>query len=306
MRYAVLGAGGTGGAIGACLAKGGKDSVIIARGEHLRIMQENGLTVRHQWDGSEETISVNACSAEDYPGKADVIFVCVKGYSLDSAVPFIRMASGPQTAVIPILNIFGAGKCLQGRFPDAYVLDGCIYVSANREAPGILLQHSPVVRIVYGPRQGQENRRSLADIEEDLKGCGIAPVYSSHIERDCLEKFSYVSPIGAAGIYLNATAGDFQKEGTARELFKAMVREVENLAAAMGFAFEKDYVESDLEILSGFAPGTTTSMQRDVMAGRASEVDGLVYQVVRLAHKYGINVPEYEKVAAELQSRGLR
>lgn len=73
----------------------------------------------------------------------------------------------------------------------------------------------------------------------------------------------------------------------------------------MGFPFEKDYVQVNLQILSGLAPESTTSMQRDVAAGHASEVDGLVYQVVRLGRQYMVPVPKYEMVAAELQRRGL-
>ena len=42
-------------------------------------------------------------------------------------------------------------------------------------------------------------------------------------------------------------------------------------------------------------------MQRDVMAHRPSEVDGLVYEVVRMAHRYQVPVPAYEKVAQKLQ-----
>lgn len=110
-----------------------------------------------------------------------------------------------------------------------------------------------------------------------------------------------MSPIGAAGLYLNATAGDFQKEGKARELLCTMIREIVALATAMGFPFEKDMVSVNLQILSNLPPEATTSMQRDVMAHRPSEVDGLVYEVVRMAHRYQVPVPAYEKVAQKLQ-----
>lgn len=306
MRYVIFGAGGTGGAIGSHLAKGGKDSTIIARGAHLDAMQKNGLHIRHLWDGTQETIPVTAVAEEDYAQTPDVIFVCVKGYSLDGVLPFIRRVAGPQTVVIPILNIFGTGSWLQERLPGTYVLDGCVYVSASREAPGELVQHGSILRIVFGPRRGQEDRPALAQIERDLADCDITPVYSHHVERDCLEKFSYVSPIGAAGLYCNAVSGDFQREGRERDLFVAMIREVAALAAAMGFPFEKDYAEVNLKILATLSPDATTSMQRDVYAGRPSEIDGLVYQVVRLGARYGVDVPNYTMVADEMRRRGLK
>ena len=141
----------------------------------------------------------------------------------------------------------------------------------------------------------------LEQIQKDFRDSAIDGILSEQIQRDALEKFSYVSPIGAAGLYLNATAGDFQKEGKARELFCTMIREIVALATAMGFPFEKDMVSVNLQILSNLPPEATTSMQRDVMAHRPSEVDGLVYEVVRMAHRYQVPVPAYEKVAQKLQ-----
>ncbi len=88
-------------------------------------------------------------------------------------------------------------------------------------------------------------------------------------------------------------------------MFKAMIREIIALAGAMDIHFEQDLVEVNLNILSELAPEATTSMQRDVMAGKDSEIDGLVYQVVRLGKKYGVPMPQYEKAAAELR-RGMQ
>lgn len=88
--------------------------------------------------------------------------------------------------------------------------------------------------------------------------------------------------------------------GRPRESFKEMIREIGALAEAMGHPFHKDMVTRNLEVLSTLAPEATTSMQRDVMAGKPSEIDGLVHEVVRLAKEYDVPVPEYEKVAAKL------
>ena len=46
-------------------------------------------------------------------------------------------------------------------------------------------------------------------------------------------------------------------------------------------------------------------MQRDIDAGKPSEIDGLVYEVVRLGREYGVSLPEYEKIAEACRDRGL-
>lgn len=334
MRYLIVGAGGTGGILGYCLSRAGRDCVLIARGDHLRVMREKGLTVLRQWEDRSEIQRVKACSIEEYladrresdggagcaeraagsvaipagdsAGAPDVIFVCVKGYSLDSVVPFLNSAAGPDTVIIPILNIFGTGGRLQEKLPDKYVLDGCIYVSANREGPGLIRQHAPILRVLFGARRGQETRPVLDEIQKDLNGCGITGIHSENIERDALGKFSYVSPIGAAGLYFGGVAGDFQRDPEKRAFFAAMIREIAQLAEAMGFPFQEDYVKLNMEIMDKLPTDADTSMQRDVAAGRQSEVDGLVYQVVLMGKKYGLSLPCYEKVAAELERRGLR
>ena len=142
LRYMIIGAGGTGAPLGAFLAKLGADVTLIARGAHLKAMQEKGLTFE-QSDGETWTVPVKAFDMDGFlAAKAqgtpspDVIFVCVKGYSLDDTIPFIRDAAGENTVVIPILNIYGTGRVMQEQLPGLLVTDGCIYISSNLKGPG--------------------------------------------------------------------------------------------------------------------------------------------------------------------------
>lgn len=301
MRYAIIGAGGTGGILGFYMTKAGRDVTLIARGRHLAAMQEKGLSVEKMWDGTTETIPVKATDMDHYREQPDVILVCVKGYSLEDTIPFIQKVAKPSTIVIPVLNIYGTGEKMQEKLPEFLVTDGCIYVSANIKEPGVLIQHGKILRVVYGVRKPEESKDRLAEIKKDFDASGIDGVLSENIRRDALEKFSYVSPIGAAGLYFHATAADFQREGEEREAFRTMIREIAALAEAMGVPFQRDMVEVNLKILSTLAPEATTSMQRDIMEGKASEIDGLVYEVVRMGQKYHVPVPMYEKVADKLK-----
>lgn len=312
MKYAIIGAGGTGGILGFYMTKADRDVTLIARGRHLAVMQEKGLAVEKMWDGTTEIIPVKAMDMEHYDEQPDVVLVCVKGYSLEETIPFIQRVAKPSTIVIPVLNIYGTGAKMQEQLPKLLVTDGCIYVSANIKEPGVLIQHGRILRVVYGVRNmstqkvnikraHEEMLDALKNIKKDFDDSGIDGVLSENIQRDALEKFSYVSPIGAAGLYYHATAADFQREGKQREAFKTMIREIAALAEAMGVPFERDMVEVNLKILSSLAPEATTSMQRDVMEGKDSEIDGLIYEVVRMGERYHVPVPMYAKVAEKLR-----
>ena len=322
MKYIIIGAGGTGGILGFYMTKAGKDVTLIARNAHLEAMQKQGLSVEKMWTNETETIPIGAESMESYEAKgekADVILVCVKKYSLDSCIPFIQNISHKNTIVVPVLNVYGTGAYLQEKLPKVLVTDGCIYVSANIKQAGVLLQHGEILRVFFGVREKEDLKklngqldgeykaeRLLKKIAQDFKDSGIDGILSDNIKRDALTKFSYVSPIGTAGLYLHAVAGDFQREGEARELFKTLIREIVTLSKAMGITFEEDLVERNLKILSNLPEETTTSMQRDVMEGKQSEIDGLVYEVVRMAEKYGAEVPAYRRAAEKFREMGVK
>lgn len=312
MKYFIIGAGGTGGTMGFYLTLAGRDVTLAARGEHLRVLREKGLTMSRPWCHTRQTIAVKTLDTETVSaavlsGTPDVILVCVKGYSLDSVVPLIRQTAGPSTIVIPILNIYGTGEKLQEKLPELTVLDGCIYVAANIREPGTLVQNGEILRVIFGLRDeaaaSPELMARLEEIQEDMRACGIDGCLSHHVRRDCLKKFSYVSPAGAAGLFYDASAGDFRKEGPQREMLIAMMREITALADAMGCGFDEDCVKKNLDIMSRLDPASGTSMQRDIAAGRPSEIDGLVYEVVRMGERYGVSVPTYQAAAALLKRK---
>ena len=305
MKYAIIGAGGTGGCLGFFLKKAGKDVTLIARGKHLEAIRKNGLTIQKLWDESRETLPVKACTAEEYKEIPDVILVCIKGYSMDETVPTIKKIAGKETVVIPILNIYGTGGRLQKKLPELTVTDGCIYVSANIMEPGVILQHGKILRVVFGARKPEEETEKMREVAKDMVTDDLEVILSENIRRDAMVKFSYVSPIGAAGLYCNAVAADFQREGEQREMFKALIREIVALSHAMGIEFEEDLVERNLKILSSLSPEATTSMQRDVMEGKRSEMDGMVYEVVRMGREYKVSMPQYEKAAACFREQGI-
>ncbi len=304
MNYLVIGAGGTGGIIAAALYKAGYAVSLIARGEHLQKIKEKGLRIRHMWDEETEQYPILAYSENEYNETADVIFVCVKGYSICELIPFLDRVSREDSLIIPILNVFTTGETLRELLPGKYVADGCIYVSANIEEPGILIQHSDVLRIVYGTADGQEKREILENVQAELQAAKIKAMNSSHIRRDAMKKFCYVSPVGAAGLYYHASAGDFQKPGEKRDLYIGLMEEVRILSDKMGCPFREDVINKNLNILDHQPPEATTSLQRDVYAGKASEIKELIYDIPELGARFGADLPLYRKVSESLKQKG--
>lgn len=305
MKYLVIGAGGTGGSIGAYMTEAGKDVTLIARGEHLKKMQQQGLRMETTAKGDYTVYPIQVRDMGHYEEQPDVIFVCVKGYSLQEVVPFIRRVAKESTIVIPILNIYGTGGKLQEQLPELLVTDGCIYIAGEVKEPGTILLKGNIFRIVFGVRNPEELRPELFQIAKDLQESGIDGVLSDNIRRDALQKFAYVSPMAACGLYYHVSAGEIQKTGEPRDTFVKLMKEVDALAVAMEVPFLVDIVTTNLQILDALTPEASTSMQRDIYAGKPSEIDGLIYEVIRMGQQYGVPTPVYEMVAKKAREDGL-
>ncbi|MBN7772783.1 ketopantoate reductase family protein [Clostridium aminobutyricum] len=299
MKYLIIGAGGIGGSIGALMTEAGKDVTVIARGKHLTAIQENGLHMETTCKGHYTVCPITAFDMEHYNDKPDIIFVCVKSYSLEETIPFIKRVAHQDTIVIPLLNVYGTGGKMQELLPNLLVTDGCIYIAAEIKEPGTIVQKGDIFNVIFGVRKNGEYRPALEQVAQDLKESGITGTLSEDIKRDALQKFSYVSPMAACGAYYDVDAGDVQKDGIARDTFIALMQEIEKLANTLAIHFTVDIVKTNLDILAALTPTASTSMQRDLRQGKRSEIDGLLFEVVRLGRKLGVSIPAYEKIAAQ-------
>ena len=301
MNYLIIGTGGVGGSIAAFLALAGKDVACIARGEHLAAIHEHGLRLHSDLKG-EHTLRIPACTAEDYQDKADVIFVCVKGYSVGSITDLIRKASHPGTVVIPILNVYGTGPRIQRLVPGVTVLDGCIYIVGFVSGKGEVTQMGRIFRLVYGAhRDTKVSHETLEAVQRDLEESGIRAELSEDINRDTFVKWSFISAMAVTGAYYNVPMGEVQKPGAVRDTFAGLSRESAELGRRMGIDIPDNLVEYNLKVIDTLDPHSTASMQKDMARGHESEVQGLLFDLIDAAEAHGVDIPTYRMVAQKFR-----
>lgn len=301
MKFLVIGTGGTGGCIGGFLASNEYDVTFIARGAHLEEMKKNGLKLKSGLKGDIHIPHIEAYESNEYSDKADVIFVCVKSYSLADIIPLVQRASHANTIVIPVLNGIGTGDKIYNSFNEAFILDGCVYIVGYVASPGEIVQMGNVFKVVFGARESQEvPMEKLEEVKASLQSCGIEAVVSDNIKRDTFRKFAFISAYASCGVYYNITAKDMQHDGEYRQMFVKLLEEIKSISAAMGLSFQKDIVAANLKVVDSMLPDTTASLQKDLQAGKKTEMDGLVFEVVRLAEQHGVLVPNYKMIAEKL------
>ncbi len=309
LKYLIAGTGGVGGSIAAFLALAGKDVTCIARGEHLAAIRENGLQLHSDQKG-EHALKVPAYTAAEYTAlvstsadyKADIIFVCVKGYSVDSITELIKNAAHEHTVVIPILNVYGTGPRIQRLVPGVTVLDGCIYIVGFVSGRGEITQMGKIFRLVYGAHRSTiVSRETLEAVQRDLQESGIKAEISDDIDRDTFVKWSFISAMAVTGAYYDVPMGEVQKPGKVRDTFIGLSQESAALGRKLGIEFKEDIVQYNLKVIDKLAPESTASMQKDMAKGHQSEVQGLLFDMITAAEEQGIEVPTYRMVAEKFK-----
>lgn len=298
-KYLVIGTGGVGGSIAGFLALAGKDVTCIARGKHLEAIRKYGLHLKSDLKG-EHYLPVKACTAEEYKDKADVVFVCVKGYSIDSIKDVLEKSARPDTLVIPILNVYSTGPRIGRLVPSVKVLDGCIYIVGFVSDEGEITQMGRIFRLIFGARPEQNiPQEALDEIADVLQSCGIKAEVSDDINRDTFIKWAFISAMACTGAYHDVPMGEVQHEGPVRDTFIGLSRESAEMGHRLGVAYPEDPVAYNLKVIDKLDPHSTASMQKDLVKGHQSEIQGMLFDVIKLGEKLGTDLTIYRKVAAK-------
>jgi len=300
MRIAIVGAGGVGGVFGGLLARAGHDVSFVARGANLEAIRAQGLRVHGPWG----TFVVRPEVSEEPAGLArgspfDAVLVCVKAGQVREVAAALRPLVGEGTVVVPLQNGVEAAEALSAELGAGRVAGGLCHVFAWREGPGEVRTTGTPLQITLGELKGPVTPR-LTRLAEAIRGSGAGAVLADDVVAAAWEKFLFIDPFGSVGAVTRAPIGVMRSEPRTRALLVAAVEEVDALARARGVALAADAVARTLARYDELPAEATASMQRDVAAGRPSELHEQTGAVVRLGEAAGANVPVHRFLYAAL------
>ena len=308
MRLAIMGSGGVGGYFGARLAEAGHDVTFIARGDHLAAMQAEGLRVS-SIEGDLHLAEVSATDDPTRVGAVDVVLVAVKAWQVAEAARAIRPMIGPDTFVVPLENGVEAADTLADQLGKAHVLDGLCGILAWREAPGHI-RHAGVAPFVrFGERDNRRSKRALRLKAAFDQTRGVTAEIPDDIQVATWSKFLFICAMSGIGSITRAPIGITRTLPETRALIEQILAEIEAVARARDVRLPGDAAARALGFIDALPESSTASMQRDIMAGRPSELASQNGAVVRLGHEAGVATPVNEMIHAALlpqerQARG--
>lgn len=298
-RVAVIGAGGVGGRLGAMLARGGHDVRILARGATLDAIRAHGLRVR----GPGEDYAVPIPRASDDAaalGEVDMVLVTIKTWQVPGVAPRLAPLVGPSTAVVPLQNGVEAADQLAASLGADRVLGALCHMLSWVERPGEIRWIGAPPLVTLGARRaGQE--RAVEACAATLRSATVEVQVTDAIDAALWSKLLFIAPLGAVGAVERVPAGRFRQAPHARAELEASMYEIAAVAAARGVALPADTVARAMQRIDAVPEDATASMQRDIEAGRPSEVHELIGAVVRLGRAAGVATPVSEALYVALE-----
>jgi len=305
MKFAIVGAGAIGAFVGAMLAKSGQDVTLIARGAHLRAMQEHGVRVRGEIGNFDARVS-----ATDDPTKAgiaDVVVLTLKAHSLTAMAPRLAALIGPETSVLSMQNGIPwwyfyrhggewEGRQLESVDPGGEIAKnidpprviGCVvYPSASISEPGII-EHIEGTRFAIGEPDGSKSERCRKIADAFIKA-GLRCPIRTNIRHDMWVKLMGNVAYNPISALTRATLIEIVQCAETRQLAASIMAEAESVAQRLGIEMGVS-IEQRLEGAEKVGHHKT-SMLQDLESGRPMELEAIVGAVVELGDRMRLPLP---------------
>jgi len=289
LRIAIFGAGGIGGYLGGRLSQAGEEVVLIARGEHLQAIKEHGLKV----DSIKGGFVATPALATDNPteaGPVDAVILGVKAWQVLDAAKAMRPMIGPETFVVPMQNGVEATAQLASVLGEKSVVVGLGGLVSYIVGPGHILHAGGEPYVSFGESDNSTSERTQ-NLLEAFKNAGVTANIPANIQAALWAKLALMAVNSGIGAITRVPTGQWRSVAGSWKMAQQVAQEVLAVAASKGIVMPSDSLASTVARLEASAPNSTSSMQRDLMEGRFSELEVQTGAVVRLGLEAGVPTP---------------
>jgi 2-dehydropantoate 2-reductase len=292
LRHAILGAGGVGGLIGACLARSGASVTVVLRPESLPQFPEN-----LHLESAFGTFNVPVSRAVLVPA-ADVLWIAVKATQLDAALASFPKADTVK-AIVPLLNGIDHLAVLRAKYGAERVIAATIAVEAERVSPGHIVHRTPFARL----NVSSAGRNLLGATLDDFQKMGFECRFIDHEPTLMWSKIVFLAPFALTTSAADRTTGEIIADPDWQQKLESCVREACAVALAEGAK-----VDADAVILSmmKMPPNMRSSMQKDVARGSTPELDAIAGPILRGGQRHGLDLPITKSLVTAVERRVAR
>jgi 2-dehydropantoate 2-reductase len=177
-----------------------------------------------------------------------------------------------------------------------------IRIESDRPAAGVIVQTSPGVRVdMAGARP--ELGAALGDAAELLHAAGLEARVQDSEARVMWSKLSRLCALALTTSASDRPLGIVRDDPRWRSALEGAVNETVAVANAEGAGLTASDTMAELD---GAHAELGSSMQRDIAAGRATELDAIAGAVLRAGRRHGLRCPTVQWLAERVAVREAR
>jgi 2-dehydropantoate 2-reductase len=289
LRHAILGAGGVGGLIGACLAHSGASVTLVVRRETLAQYPKQ-INLESPFGNFTAGVAV---AAEVPP--VDALWITVKATQLEPALAALNNPDAVR-AIVPLLNGIDHIPLLRARYGGDRVIPATIAVETERVSPGHIVHRSPFARL----NVLSSGRALLESTVDQLQKIGFACRFIDDEPTLMWSKLVFLAPFALSTTAANKTTGEVIADPTWKSQLEACVREACAVAVAEGAKVDPEAI---LAGMLAMPANMRSSMQKDVEQHKTPELEAIAGPILRGARRHGIEVPATKKLVAAVEQR---
>ena len=305
MNIVIIGTGGVGGYFGGRLAVAGNQVTFIARGKHLGAIQENGLSVNSVL-GDFVVQPAIVSSDLSMVGNANLVIVATKAWQVKGVAAEMAPLLKSETLVLPLQNGVLAADELAMFIPKRQIIGGLCKIFSMIKKPGVIHHLGGPSSITFGELDHVVTER-VRHLKAVFDEAGIKNYLSNQIEVELWQKFLMICSSALLAV-TRTNYGELRTIPETRQLLVELYTEIYNVGIAAGIGFPNDIVDRTMAAVDNFPAASNSSLTRDVLEGKPSEIEYQNGAVVKIGEKYGVATPVnrlvyYSVLPSELRAR---
>jgi len=289
MEILVYGIGGVGGYFGGKLANAGFNVSMIARGEHLKAVQKNGLEIE-SLNGNFKVKPKLATSDISEVPTPDLVILGIKSWQIPSVATELKSIIGEKTMVLPLQNGADNVEKLLEILPRKNVLAGLCFVVSFIDKPGKIKHAAFDPKITFGEIDNSKSDRILK-LKNIFDEAGFENSIPENIQLEIWKKFMFICTVSGIGGLTRVSIDKIRESEYLNRVMKDTAKEIIKVGKAKGVPLKDTHLDMVFDIINAQPEGNTASTQRDIMNRKPSELDNFNGYIVKEGEKLGVKTP---------------